>query len=127
MCCTFFPALSLIANLYNSFSPSFVSNLAYKSYSPSQLPFLPYSVVPERCAQGSCPSCPFAKGAMGRYFPLHCSTIVTKQNACSVTCKCVYISVYLYHGIPMVTSLRLQYTERIPKVIALHSVVSLPL
>ena len=31
MCCTSFPALSLcLANLYNSFSPSFVSNLAYK-------------------------------------------------------------------------------------------------
>ena len=32
MCCTSFPALFLcLANLYNSFSPSFVSNLAYKS------------------------------------------------------------------------------------------------
>ena len=32
MCCTSFPTLSLcLANLYNSFSPSFVSNLAYKS------------------------------------------------------------------------------------------------
>ena len=30
-CCTSFPALSLcLTNLYNSFSPSFVSNLAYK-------------------------------------------------------------------------------------------------
>ena len=30
-CCTSFPALSLcLANLYNSFTPSFVSNLAYK-------------------------------------------------------------------------------------------------
>ena len=32
MCCTSFAALSLcLPNLYNSFSPSFVSNLAYKS------------------------------------------------------------------------------------------------
>ena len=31
MCCTSFPALFLcLANLYNSFSPSFVFNLAYK-------------------------------------------------------------------------------------------------
>ena len=31
MCCTSYPALSLcLANLYNSFSPSFVSNLVYK-------------------------------------------------------------------------------------------------
>ena len=47
-CCTSFPALSLcLANLHNSFSPSFVSNLAYKSSyarpSPLQLPSLPYS------------------------------------------------------------------------------------
>ena len=47
-CCTSFPALSLcLANLYNSFSPSFLYNLAYKlSYalpSPLQLPSLPYS------------------------------------------------------------------------------------
>ena len=75
--------------------------------------------------RGSC--CPFAKGTRGQYCPLHFSTIVTKQNACSVTCKCVYISVYLYHSIPKVTSFPLQYTERIPKVVSLHSVVSLPL
>ena len=47
-CCTSFPALFLcLANLYNSFLPCFVSNLAYKSSyarpSPSQLPSLPYS------------------------------------------------------------------------------------
>ena len=47
-CCTSFPALFLcLANLYSSFSPFFVSNLAYKSSyarpSPSQLPSLPYS------------------------------------------------------------------------------------
>ena len=47
-CCTSFPALSLcLANLYNSFPPSFVSNLAYKlSYAcPFAIAtaFLPYS------------------------------------------------------------------------------------
>ena len=47
-CCTSFPARSLyLANLYNSFSPSFVSNLAYKlSYAhPFAIAtaFLPYS------------------------------------------------------------------------------------
>ena len=47
-CCTSFPALFLcLTNLHNSFSPSFVSNLAYKlSYARpllSQLLSLPYS------------------------------------------------------------------------------------
>ena len=42
-CCLSFPALSLcLPNLYNSFSPSFISNLVYKS-SSLQLPSLPYS------------------------------------------------------------------------------------
>ena len=47
-CCTSFPALFLcLANLYNSFSPSFVSNLHtnYHTHVPLtlQLPSLPYS------------------------------------------------------------------------------------
>jgi len=34
------------------------------------------------------------RGARRQYCPLHSSTILTKQNACSVTCKCLCITVY---------------------------------
>jgi len=39
------------------------------------------------------------EGQEGSHRPLHSSTIVTKQNVCSVTCKCVCIPVSRIHNI----------------------------
>ena len=56
----------------------------------------------QRCRNGG------GRGAV-LSFAFQCdSNEATKQNACSVTCNCVYISVYLYHRIPKVSVVTLR-------------------